>query len=39
MAAKVDNVKEAVRFLDLGADIDAADRVRDVCHERIILGS
>ena len=31
-------MKEIARLLDLGADIDAADWVRDVCHERVMLG-
>ena len=38
-AAEVGNVKEIARLLQLGADIDAADRVRDVCHERVMLGN
>ena len=33
------DVKEIARLLDLGADIDAADWVRDVCHERVMLGN
>ena len=32
-------MKEIPRLLELGAGIDAADWVRDVCHERVMLGN
>ena len=35
-AAEVGNVKEIVRLLHLGTDIDAADWVRDARHERVM---
>ena len=38
-AAEVGNVKEIVRLLHLGTDIDAADWVRDARHERVMLGN
>ena len=33
------DVKEIARLLQLGAGIDATDWVRDVCHERVMLGN